>query len=76
MEENAAVTPDEVVTDTITNLFTYANYFLVAALVVLLTYMTIRDFKKKQREKKLAQEHVKHTTISLITKRKKKNYKS
>ena len=56
MEENAAVTPDEVVTDTITNLFTYANYFLVAALVVLLTYMTIRDFKKKQREKKLAQE--------------------
>ena len=56
MEENAAVTPDEVVTDTITNLFTYANYFLVAVLVVLLTYMTIRDFKKKQREKKLAQE--------------------
>ncbi|WP_314242540.1 hypothetical protein [Empedobacter tilapiae] len=56
MEEKAAVTPDEVVTDTITNLFTYANYFLVAALVVLLTYMTIRDFKKKQREKKLAQE--------------------
>ncbi|MBW1619075.1 MULTISPECIES: hypothetical protein [Empedobacter] len=56
MEENAVVTPDEVVTDTITNLFTYANYFLVAALVVLLTYMTIRDFKKKQREKKLAQE--------------------
>lgn len=56
MEENASVTPDEVVTDTITNLFTYANYFLVAALVVLLTYMTIRDFKKKQREKKLAQE--------------------
>ena len=44
------------VTDTITNLFTYANYFLVAALVVLLTYMTIRDFKKKQREKKLSQE--------------------
>ncbi|MDH0660439.1 MAG: hypothetical protein ACRC8Z_15590 [Empedobacter falsenii] len=56
MEENAVVTPDEVVTDTITNLFTYANYFLVAALVVLLTYMTIRDYKKKQREKKLAQE--------------------
>ena len=56
MEENAVVTPDEVVTDTITNLFTYANYFLVAALVVLLTYMTIRDFKKKQREKKLSQE--------------------
>ncbi|TGN29166.1 hypothetical protein [Empedobacter tilapiae] len=56
MEEKAAVTPNEVVTDTITNLFTYANYFLVAALVVLLTYMTIRDFKKKQREKKLAQE--------------------
>ncbi|MFV0220171.1 hypothetical protein OBK23_10910 [Empedobacter falsenii] len=56
MEENAVITPDEVVTDTITNLFTYANYFLVAALVVLLTYMTIRDFKKKQREKKLAQE--------------------
>ncbi|WP_313359776.1 hypothetical protein [Empedobacter sp.] len=56
MEENAVVTPDEVVTDTITNLFTYVNYFLVAALVVLLTYMTIRDFKKKQREKKLSQE--------------------
>ncbi|HAR72842.1 MAG TPA: hypothetical protein DCR77_05470 [Flavobacteriaceae bacterium] len=56
MEEKAVVTPDEVVTDTITNLFTYANYFLVAALVVLLTYMTIRDFKKKQREKKLALE--------------------
>ncbi len=56
MEEKAVVTPDEVVTDTITNLFTYANYFLVAALVVLLTYMTIRDYKKKQREKKLAQE--------------------
>ncbi|MGV1019348.1 hypothetical protein ACTS9V_06850 [Empedobacter falsenii] len=56
MEEKAVVTPDEVVTDTITHLFTYANYFLVAALVVLLTYMTIRDFKKKQREKKLAQE--------------------
>lgn len=56
MEEQTVVTPDEVVTDTITNLFTYANYFLVAALVVLLTYMTIRDFKKKQREKKLAQE--------------------
>ena len=49
-------TPTEVVNDTITNLFTYANYFLVAALVVLLTYMTIRDFKKKQREKKLSQE--------------------
>lgn len=56
MEENAVVTPDEVVTDTITNLFTYANYFLVAVLVVLLIYMTIRDYKKKQREKKLAQE--------------------
>ena len=56
MEEKAVVTPDEVVTDTITNLFTYANYFLVVALIVLLTYMTIRDFKKKQREKKLAQE--------------------
>lgn len=56
MEDKAVVTPDEVVTDTITNLFTYANYFLVVALVVLLTYMTIRDFKKKQREKKLAQE--------------------
>ena len=55
MEEKAVVTPDEVVTDTITNLFTYANYFLVAALVVLLTYMTIRDFNKKQREKKLSQ---------------------
>ena len=56
MEEKAVVTPDEVVTDTITNLFTYANYFLVAALVVLLTYMTIRDFRKKQREKRLAKE--------------------
>ena len=37
-------------------MFTYANYFLVAGLVVLLTYMTIRDFRKKQREKKLAKE--------------------
>ena len=48
--------PIEVVNDTITNMFTYANYFLVAGLVVLLTYMTIRDFRKKQREKKLAKE--------------------
>ena len=30
MEEKAVVTPDEVVTDTITNLFTSANFFLVA----------------------------------------------
>jgi len=55
-EQPIETTPTEVVNDTITNLFTYANYFLVAGLVVLLTYMTIRDFKKKQREKKLAQE--------------------
>lgn len=56
MEEQVDTTPEDVVADTITTIFTYANYFLVAALVVLLTYMTIRDFMKKQREKKLAQE--------------------
>lgn len=56
MEEQVDTTPEDVVVDTITTIFTYANYFLVAALVVLLTYMTIRDFMKKQREKKLAQE--------------------
>ena len=56
MEEQFDTTPEDVVADTITTIFTYANYFLVAALVVLLTYMTIRDFMKKQREKKLAQE--------------------
>lgn len=56
MEDQVVTTPEDVVADTITNIFTYANYFLVAALVVLLTYMTIKDFKKKQREKKLAQE--------------------
>ena len=55
MEEQVDTTPEDVVADTITTIFTYANYFLVAALVVLLTYMTIRDFMKKQREKKLAQ---------------------
>lgn len=56
MEDQVVTIPEDVVADTITNIFTYANYFLVAALVVLLTYMTIKDFKKKQREKKLAQE--------------------
>lgn len=56
MEEQVDTTPEDVVADTITTIFTYANYFLVAALVVLLTYMTIRNFMKKQREKKLAQE--------------------
>ena len=55
-EQPIETTPTEVVNDTITNMFTYANYFLVAGLVVLLTYMTIRDFRKKQREKRLAQE--------------------
>ena len=55
-EQPIETTPTEVVNDTITNMFTYANYFLVASLVVLLTYMTIRDFRKKQREKRLAQE--------------------
>lgn len=56
MKDQVVVAPEDVVTDTITTIFTYANYFLVAALVVLLTYMTIRDFKKKQREKRLAKE--------------------
>lgn len=55
-EQPIETAPIEVVNDTITNIFTYANYFLVAGLVVLLTYMTIRDFRKKQREKKLAKE--------------------
>ena len=55
-EQPIETTPTEVVNDTITNLFTYANYFLVAGLVVLLTYMTIRDLRKKQREKRLAKE--------------------
>ncbi len=55
-EQPIETAPIEVVNDTITNMFTYANYFLVAGLVVLLTYMTIRDFRKKQREKKLAKE--------------------
>ncbi len=53
MKEQVVTTPEDVVSDTITNIFTYANYFLVAALVVLLIYMTIRDFKKKQHQKKL-----------------------
>ena len=55
-EQPIETAPIEVVNDTITNMFTYANYFLVAGLVVLLTCMTIRDFRKKQREKKLAKE--------------------
>lgn len=56
MKEQVVTTPEDVVSDTITNIFTYANYFLVAALVVLLIYMTIRDFKKKQHQKKLERE--------------------
>ncbi|WP_334126449.1 hypothetical protein [Empedobacter brevis] len=56
MKEQVVTTPEDVVSDTITNLFTYANYFLVAALVVLLIYMTIRDLKKKQHQKKLERE--------------------
>ncbi|MGV0755959.1 hypothetical protein ACTS95_01390 [Empedobacter brevis] len=56
MNEQVVTTPEDVVSDTITNIFTYANYFLVAALVVLLIYMTIRDFKKKQHQKKLERE--------------------
>ena len=46
------IAPIEVVDDTIENMFTYANYILVAALIVLLSYMTIRDFLKKQKAKK------------------------
>lgn len=56
MKEQVVTTQEDVVSDTITNIFTYANYFLVAALVVLLIYMTIRDFKKKQHQKKLERE--------------------
>ncbi|WP_312312657.1 hypothetical protein [Empedobacter brevis] len=56
MKEQVVTTPEDVVSDTITNIFTYANYFLVSALVVLLIYMTIRDFKKKQHQKKLERE--------------------
>jgi len=56
MEEQTTAGANEVINDTITSVFTYVNYFLVAALVVLLTYMTIRDFLKKRKEKKLAQE--------------------
>ncbi|WP_353166907.1 hypothetical protein [Empedobacter brevis] len=56
MKEQVVTTPEDVVSDTITNIFTYANYFLVAALVVLLIYMTVRDFKKKQHQKKLERE--------------------
>ena len=46
------IAPIEVVDDTIANMFTYANYILVAALIVLLSYMTIRDFLKKHEGKK------------------------
>ena len=56
MKEQVVTTPEDVVSDTITNIFTYANYFLVSTLVVLLIYMTIRDFKKKQHQKKLERE--------------------
>lgn len=56
MKEQVVTTPEDVVSDTITNIFTYANYFLVAALVVLLIYMTVRDLKKKQHQKKLKRE--------------------
>ncbi|MDM1074290.1 hypothetical protein HX001_17540 [Empedobacter brevis] len=56
MKDQVVTTPEDVVSDTITNIFTYANYFLVAALVVLLIYMTVRDFKKKQHQKKLERE--------------------
>ena len=46
------IAPIEVVDDTIANMFTYANNILVAALIVLLSYMTIRDCLKKQKAKK------------------------
>lgn len=56
MKDQVVATPEDFVSDSINNIFTYINYFLVAALVVLLIYMTIRDFKKKQRQKQLDKE--------------------
>lgn len=56
MKDQVVATPEDFVSDSINNIFTYINYFLVAALVVLLIYMTIRDFKKKKRQKQLDKE--------------------
>ncbi|GGE87030.1 hypothetical protein SAMN05443634_107188 [Chishuiella changwenlii] len=56
MKDQVVATPEDLVSDSINNIFTYINYFLVAALVVLLIYMTIRDFKKKKAQKQLDKE--------------------
>ena len=56
MKDQVVATPEDLVSDSINNIFTYINYFLVAALVVLLIYMTIRDFKKKKTQKQLDKE--------------------
>jgi len=56
MKDQVVATPEDLVSDSINNIFTYINYFLVAALIVLLIYMTIRDFKKKKRQKQLDKE--------------------
>jgi large-conductance mechanosensitive channel len=56
MKDQIVATPEDLVSDSINNIFTYINYFLVAALVVLLIYMTIRDFKKKKTQKQLDKE--------------------
>lgn len=56
MKDQVVTTPEDLVADSINNIFTYINYFLVASLVVLLIFMTIRDFKKKQKQKQLDRE--------------------
>lgn len=55
-QEQIVDNPNEVVADMINHVFTYINYFMVAALVVLLTYITIRDYIKKKNRKKLEEE--------------------
>lgn len=55
-DQQVVTTPEDLVSDSINNIFTYINYFLVASLVVLLIFMTIRDFKKKQKQKQLDKE--------------------
>jgi len=55
-QEQIADNPNEIVADIINNVFTYINYIMVAALVVLLTYMTIKDYIKRKNRKKLEEE--------------------
>lgn len=64
MKDQVVATPEDLVSDSINNIFTYINYFLVAALVVILIYMTIRDFKKKKRQKQLDKEREKYARTS------------